>query len=85
MAAAGQFPATNFKTLQFNGGVLSTDKLNLSRRCSLFSRKRILVREWLTELTESEGSDNEMRDSEEDAGEKRPRTVKSEDVNLRSE
>jgi hypothetical protein len=32
----------------------------------------------LTELTDSEGSDNEMRDSEEDAGQKTSRTLKSE-------
>jgi hypothetical protein len=31
---------------------------------------------------DSEGSDNELRDSEEDAGQKRSRTVKSEVVNL---
>jgi hypothetical protein len=36
----------------------------------------------MTELTDSEGSDNEMRDSEEDPGQKRSRTVKSEVVNL---
>jgi hypothetical protein len=35
----------------------------------------------LTELTDTEGSDNEMRDSEEDAGQERSRTVKSEVVN----
>jgi hypothetical protein len=57
------------------------DELNPSRRCSLFSRQRILLRGWLTELTDSEGSDNEMRDSEEDSGQKRSRTVKSEVVN----
>jgi hypothetical protein len=33
-------------------------------------------------LTDSEGSDNEMRDSEEDTGQKRSRTVKSEVINL---
>jgi hypothetical protein len=36
----------------------------------------------MTELTECEGSDNEMRDSEEDAKQERSRTVKSEVVNL---
>jgi hypothetical protein len=45
-------------------------------------RQRILLRGWLTELTDSEGSDKEMRDSEEDAGQKRSRAVKSEVVNL---
>jgi hypothetical protein len=36
----------------------------------------------MTELTDSEGSNNEMRDSEEDPGQKRSRTVKSEVLNL---
>jgi hypothetical protein len=34
----------------------------------------------VTELTDSEGSDNEMRDSEGDSGQKKSRTVKSEVV-----
>jgi hypothetical protein len=34
------------------------------------------------ELTDSEGFDNEMRDSEEDAGQKGSRTVRSEVVNM---
>jgi hypothetical protein len=54
------------------------DELNPSR-CSLSSRQRIILG-WLTELTDSEGSDNVMRDSEEDAGQKRSRTVKSEAI-----
>jgi hypothetical protein len=55
-----------------------TDKLNPPRRCSVFSRQRILLRGWLTQLTDSEGSDIEMSDSEEDARWKRSRTVRSE-------
>jgi hypothetical protein len=69
--------AINCKTLRVNGGVFVNGKLNPSR-CSLFSRQRILLIGWLTELTDSKGSDNETRDSEEDAGQKRSRTVKSE-------
>jgi hypothetical protein len=42
----------------------------------------ILLRGWLTELTDNEGSDNETRESEEDAGQRRSRRVKSEVVNL---
>jgi hypothetical protein len=57
-------------------------KPSCSIRCSVSSRQRIILSGWLTELTDSEGSDNEMRDSEEDAGQKRSRTVKSEVVNL---
>jgi hypothetical protein len=56
-------------------------KASCSLSCSLSSQKRILLQGWLTELTESEGSD-EMRESKEDAGQKRSRTVKSEVVNL---
>jgi hypothetical protein len=41
----------------------------------------ILLSGWLTELTDIEGSDNEKRGSEGDAGQKRSRTVKSEVVN----
>jgi hypothetical protein len=43
------------------------DKFN-PWRCSLSSRQRILLRGWLTELTDREGSDNEMSGSEENAG-----------------
>jgi hypothetical protein len=57
-------------------------KPNCSIRCSLSGPQRIISRGWLTELMDSEGSDNEMRDSEEDAGQKRSRTVTSEAVNL---
>jgi hypothetical protein len=67
-------------------------KPNCPIKCSLSGPQRILLRGWLTELTDSEGSDNERRDSEEsdneitdsegDAGQKRSRTVKSEVVNL---
>jgi hypothetical protein len=39
-------------------------KPNCSTRCSLSSRQRIILRGWLIELTDSEGSDNEMRGSE---------------------
>jgi hypothetical protein len=64
-------------------GVASeNNKLKGSTGCSLFSRQRINLRGWLTEPTDSEGSDYEVRDSEEDAGQKRSRTVKSEVVNL---
>jgi hypothetical protein len=55
---------------------------NCSIRCSLSGQQRNILRGWLTELRESEGSDNKMRDSKEDAGQKRSRTVKSEVVNL---
>jgi hypothetical protein len=48
--------------------------------CSLCSRHRILLRGWLAELSDSEGSDNEMRDSVEGTGQKGSRTVKSEVV-----
>jgi hypothetical protein len=57
-------------------------KPNCSIKRSLSSRQRILLRERLTEPTDSEGSDKETRGSEEDAGQKRSRTVKSEVVNL---
>jgi hypothetical protein len=36
----------------------------------------------ISESVESEGSDTEMRDSEDDVGQKMSRTVKSEAVNL---
>jgi hypothetical protein len=49
---------------------------------SVHSANMILLRGWLTELTDSEGSDNETRESEEDAGQKKSRTVKREVVNL---
>jgi hypothetical protein len=42
----------------------------------------MLLREWLTELTDSEGSDNEMRESEEDIRQKMSTTVISEVVYL---
>jgi hypothetical protein len=59
------------------------DKTHLFDKVFSFSsRQRIILRGWLTELTDSAGSDNEMRDSEEDAGQKRSRTVKSEVVKL---
>jgi hypothetical protein len=57
--------------------------LNRSAHPMLYNSSvtRFLLRGWLTELTDSEGSDNEMRCSE-DAGQKRSRIVKSEVVNL---
>jgi hypothetical protein len=57
---------------------MTTEELNCWERCSLSSRQKILLRRWLTELTDSEGSDNEMRDNEKDTGQKQSRTVKSE-------
>jgi hypothetical protein len=36
-----------------------TDKLNPSRRCSLLSWQRILLRRWLNELTDSQESDTD--------------------------
>jgi hypothetical protein len=36
-------------------------KLKGSTGCSLSSRQRIILREWLTELTDSEGPDNELK------------------------
>jgi hypothetical protein len=60
-------------------------KLKGSTGFSRFTLQRVILREWLTEFTESEGSDNEMRNSseqrnqsEEDGRWKRSRTVKSE-------